>query len=99
MSEYNEGRNSRSMVARILFGVLWFVPICFAINVLLGSVVGGIARASGNSYDSGAAAGRVAATHFFQEYGTLVLFGQVLITAGLSVAGILPGTARWKRAK
>lgn len=99
MNDDIEGRNSRSMIARILFGILWFIPIYFAIHVLVGSVVGGIAGSSTHFYDAGAAAGRAAAIHFFQDHGTLVLLGQVLITAGLSVAGLLPGTAKWKRAK
>ena len=89
----------RSLLMRVFCGILWFVPIYFLTNMLIGGVVGGIAGSSETSYETGHAAGAAAAQTFFQSYGIYVLIAQVTLTVVLSAVGFLPGTSKNRRVR
>ena len=91
-------RVERSKAVRIVCGVLWFIPIYLVVQFTVGAIVGGMAGVGTQSYDTGYSVGQVASVAFFQKYGLLFLLGEIALTVGLSVAGILPGTGKWKKA-
>lgn len=90
-------KKRRSPLLRLLFGFFWFIPIYLVSNTLIGAIVGAIAGAKTTSYEEGYAAGRIAATEFFEAYGLIVLLCQILATIVLSVAGVLPGTGKYTK--
>lgn len=87
-------RPPRPLWLRSVFAVLWFVPLYFVSNILIGAVIGAIAGATTTSYDQGFAAGQAASQAFFQQWGLLVLALQIALTVLLSWRGWLPGTRR-----
>ena len=87
----------RKILWRIIFGILWFIPIYIAANIVIGGIVGAIAGATMHSAQGGYAAGREVSANFFQQYGTLVLLLQFFFTAALSFYGLLPGTGKYKK--
>jgi hypothetical protein len=87
----------RNLFVRIVIACLWFIPIYIAGNMLVGAIVGGIAGASTQSYAAGHAAGAAAAVQFFQKYGMYIFGLEVGVTVALSLRGILPGTAKFKK--
>jgi hypothetical protein len=89
----------RNLFLRIIFGILWFIPICFVTNIIIGGIVGVIAGTSTQSYDAAYEAGQLASIIFFQKYWLIVLFFQILFTTVLSCFGILPGTGKFKMKK
>lgn len=97
--ENNEpGWTQRSVIVRVLCGTLWLIPVYLVTHMAVGAIVGGIAGAGTPSYEAGYAAGHEASLVFFQRYGTILLAGEVLLTAWLSLTGVLPGTGKWKKA-
>ncbi len=98
MLEASPTRVERAVLARVLFGVLWFIPIALSIQMTAGAIVGAMAGTEVQSFGGGYSAGQEAATIFFAKYGSLLLLAEVAITAGLSVSGVLPGTGKWKKA-
>ncbi|MCG3205988.1 MAG: hypothetical protein KCHDKBKB_02714 [Elusimicrobia bacterium] len=96
MSEI-DGHIERSKVIRIICGILWFIPIYLVVQIIAGAIIGGIAGADTKSFETGYVAGHSASTNFFQKYGVFFLLGELALTLCLSVAGILPGTSKWKK--
>jgi len=92
-----ESASVRPLALRILFGILWFVPIYLVIQIAIGGMIGAFAGAGATSYDEGFASGQAASIAFFQRFGGLVLAFEVILTLVLSWFGILPGTAKYKR--
>jgi len=92
-----ETTSVRPLALRIIFGVLWFVPIYLVVQIAVGAIVGALASAGTTSYEEGFAAGQAASIAFFQRFGGLVLAFEVILTIVLSWFGILPGTAKYKR--
>lgn len=97
MLEAQPTRVERSMLVRVVVGVLWFIPIQLSIRMTTGAILGGMAGRDVQTFDSGFSAGQAAAGAFFAEYGSLLLLVEVAITAGLSIGGVLPGTGKWKK--
>jgi len=89
----------RNVFLRILFSILWLVPIMLIINVIVGAFVGGMAGAETTSFETGRIAGEEASLEFFQNYGRYVFIVEVIVWAALSILGKLPGTARYKKLK
>ena len=90
-------RNQRSIIARIVFSILWLVPLIFIVNFLVGGVVGGIAGAKTTSAEAGSIAGANAAEAFFESYGRYVTLGELALWLPLCICGVLPGTSKFKR--
>jgi hypothetical protein len=89
------GPEERSIVARISFGILWFVLIFVVSRMIIGGIVGAAAGANLPPAEA-FAAGQAASIAFFQQYGTFVLIAQVLVTLAFSWLGVFPGTSRFK---
>jgi hypothetical protein len=87
----------RKILWRIIFGILWFIPIYLATNIIIGGIVGAIAGATTHNAAAGYSAGREVSANFFQKYGTLVFPLQIFLTAALSFLGLLPGTGKYKK--
>ncbi|MHB8348162.1 MAG: hypothetical protein ACYDHM_13505 [Acidiferrobacterales bacterium] len=87
----------RSVLLRVLFGALWFIPIFFGGDIVVGAIVGAIAGGHTTTYAAGHVAGQVAAAEFFQSYGRAVLGVEILLTVALSLLGLLPGTAKFRK--
>jgi hypothetical protein len=89
----------RNVFLRVLFGFLWFIPIYFLSNMIIGGIVGGFAGTSTTSFEEGYNAGHTASVDFFQKYGLFIFLAQVILAVVLSVTGFLPGTSRYKKQK
>jgi hypothetical protein len=87
----------RNIFLRIVFGILWFIPIYLATGMIIGAIIGAIAGAATHSYEAGYISGREASANFFHQYGILILLLQIFLTAALSFYGILPGTGKYKK--
>ncbi len=101
--EMQPGTSHRSVLLRVLFGALWFIPILFAGDIIVGGIVGAVgvivAAISGVPMTgaTGSAAGGAAAREFFQSYGSAVMGVEILLTVALSLRGLLPGTAKFRK--
>jgi hypothetical protein len=65
--------------------------------MVLGGIVGGVAGASTNSFETGSAAGRQASLDFFHKYGLTVFLCQILVFSVLCTFRLLPGVAKYKK--
>ena len=90
---------SRPLFLRIIFGVLWFIPIYFLVNILVGGVIGAMAGASTTEFTVGYNSGYSASVAFFQKYGLVILLFDVLLTLVLSATGVLPWTGKYRRSE
>ena len=93
------GLEQRSILARICFTILWFLPLVFIINMVVGGIVGGFAGTNTATFQGGYDAGSRAARDFFRHYGHVILGGETVIWLGLAYFGFLPGTGKFKRKK
>ena len=98
-SEETGDRTTRNLWVRVLAAIGWLILIYFLSNVLVGGIVGAVAGAGTDGFEAGRVAGEEASIEFFQEYGLLVLIGQITLFSALAFAGKLPGTKKFKRAK
>jgi len=89
----------RSVFARICFTILWFLPVVFVANMVIGGIVGGFAGTNTVTFQEGYDAGGKAAQDFFRQYGHIVLGGETVIWLGMSYFGVLPGTGKFKKKK
>lgn len=89
----------RNIFIRILAGFGWLILIYFLTNILIGGIVGGIAGSGADGYEAGAIAGEKASIEFFQNYGLLVLIGQLVLFSLLAFMGKLPGTTKIRKVK
>jgi hypothetical protein len=91
----------RNIFLRIIFGVLWFIPIYLVTQITIGVIIGTIAGASTSTHtaEAGRAAALSAYVAFFQKYRLIVFCLQILLTVVLSFLSILPGTGKFKRKK
>ncbi len=92
-------KSKRNLFLRMVFGIVWLIPISFITNIIVGAIVGTTASAPTQNWEAGYAAGYAASTSFFQKYGLVVFLAQILLTALLSFFGILPATGKFKRKK
>ncbi|MEA3328933.1 MAG: hypothetical protein U9Q08_04315 [Candidatus Omnitrophota bacterium] len=99
----NVPRKKRSMFVRILVSLLWLIPIVIVTNILIGTIVGGIAGAQlslvgstvSDSSSAGYTAGKNASIEFFQKYGLITFVCQFILWITLSITGKLPGTNKF----
>jgi len=98
-SDSLNGQNysQRSLIARILFSILWLIPIIILVQMLVGGVVGGMAGAGTGGFEAGKTAGEAAANEFFSAYGLYVFLGEILLWIVLCFFGKLPGTSKLKK--
>ena len=89
----------RSIFLRILFGLLWFIPIYILSSMIISGIIAGFVGRSTMSFEEGYNAGRTASIDFYQKYGLFIFLAQIILTVVLSVAGFLPGTGRHKKIK
>lgn len=92
----------KNVLLRIVFGILWFIPIHLVTNIMIGGVVCVIIFsmiAATSMHSSGAVfdAGLKASINFFRYYGFIIFVIQFLLTLFLSFFGVLPGTSKFKR--
>jgi hypothetical protein len=94
----------RNIFLRILFSIIWLIPLVLIVNVVIGAVIGGFAgsgvETTGNvqiDYEAGYQAGQSATNDFFSKYGGIVFFIQMSLWLALSILGILPGTGKYKK--
>ena len=93
-------RTERSLIARIMFTIMWFLPCVIVINMLVGGIVGGFtSTGTATNFKEGYEVGHNSSLAFFQQYGRIVFFVELVIWLALSFKGILPGTAKFKKAK
>lgn len=90
---------TRNVFSRIIFGILWLIPVYFLTNMIVGTIVGATAGYSTGGFDAGYASGYAASIAFFQKYGRIVLIAEIFLTAFFSFLGVFPGTGRYKREK
>lgn len=91
-------RVKRNIFARIMFSLLWLIPIVLAVNMIVGGIVGGIAGSGVSSMEEATVAGQAAAEQYFANNGGILFLIEFFVWLGLSIAGMLPGTAKFKRA-
>ena len=87
---------TRNIFIRILAAFGWLILIYLVTNFIIGVTVGGIAGSGADTYEAGAIAGETASLEFFQNYGLLILLGQLALFSLLAFTGKLPGTTKIK---
>ena len=92
-------QTERNIFLRIVFSLLWLLPIMLVINIAVGAIVGGYAGSQTVTFQDGHAAGQQASVAFFQTYGRFVYIAELIIWLALCILGKLPGTSKFKNAK
>lgn len=96
----------RSTGVRILFSLVWLIPIYFLVFALAGGIAGALSvdqlpaeapSTIAESYNQGAAVGRQAAQDLIRAHGGKLFLLVLVLNFGLSYQGILPGTGRYKK--
>lgn len=93
-------KKKRNLFLRILFSLLWFVPLFLITNMIIGAIVGGISGAQlpssqsslSDAFLTGYTTAYNASAAFFQKHGGIVFIFQVILWLWLSISGRLPGT-------
>lgn len=84
----------RNIFLRIIFSLLWLLPIMLVINISVGAIIGGYAGSQTVTVQDGYSAGQQASIAFFQAYGHFVYIAEIITWLTLCVLGKLPGTSR-----
>ncbi len=92
-------RDRRNIAVRIVFSLLWLILLIFVIHIVVGVIVGAMAGSNVTTFEEGAVVGEAASVAFFSAYGQFVYVGELVLWLLLSVLGMLPGTAKYKRAR
>ena len=79
--------------------MLWLIPVVMVINMIVGGIVGGIAGYNVVIMEQAADAARDAVQQFFANYMGKLFFVDFVVWLGLSIIGVLPGTAKFKRVR
>ena len=80
---------------RIIFCIIWFIVIYFALCVLIGGVAGGIAGA--NDPVNASEAGAIAGATLVARYRAYIFGVAIVASAADTLAGFLPGTGVHKK--
>lgn len=94
-----DSRVRRNIIVRILFSLLWLLPVIYGIFAIVGAVLGAVAGYNAGTMDQPTDAAHESARQFFENYRGKMLFMSVVVWMGLSIIGVLPGTSKFKRTK
>lgn len=98
----------RNIFLRIFVSLLWFIPFFIICNMIIGGFVCGYygvkyppeATATlKEAYQHGYQNGQYYTSQFFKNYGGIISLINLAIWLFLSIRGIFPGTAKFKKIK